>query len=246
MPHASTGNSYDPFRIDSIQEIDQILLQILEQGVLLRMHAGNSNQAVITTLVHIDFDTETLMIDSAAQPAINQQLIEKGQAFFQATLNQVAIEFSVQPISATSHDGLPALMGPIPAFLRRLQRRDSFRVQPSLNSPATCTLNTKTSSLTLPIFDISAGGISFLDEDSVLNASKGHIYSDSKLQLPGVGVVTVDLQVVRQQPHVLASGKKMDRYGCAFFQLNPAEQIRIQNYINQEERLQIARERGLA
>ena len=234
MSHASTDNSYDPFRIDSIQEIDQILLQILEQGVLLRIHAGNSNQAVITTLVHIDFDTETLMIDSAAQPAINQQLIEKGQAFFQATLNQVAIEFSVQPISATSHDGLPALMGPIPAFLRRLQRRDSFRVQPSLNSPATCTLNTKTSSLTLPIFDISAGGISFLDEDSVLNASKGHIYSDSKLQLPGVGVVTVDLQVERQQPHVLASGKKMDRYGCAFFQLNPAEQIRIQNYINQE------------
>lgn len=246
MPHASTGNSYDPFRIDSIQEIDQILLQILEQGVLLRMHAGNSNQAAITTLVHIDFDTETLVIDSAAQPAINQQLIEKGQAFFQATLNQVAIEFSVQPISATSHDGLPALVGPIPAFLRRLQRRDSFRVQPPLNPPATCTLNTKTSPLTFPIFDISAGGISFLDEDSVLNASKGHIYADSKLQLPGVGTVTVDLQVVRQQPHVLASGKKMDRYGCAFFQLKPAEQIRIQSYINQEERLQIARERGLA
>ena len=233
MSAASDQNTYDPYRIDSPQEIDQLLLQIIKQGVLLRMHNGNINNAVITTLVDIDFDT-------------NEQLINSERAFFEALVNQVSIEFQVQPLSATTHDGRAALMGPIPLFLRRIQRRDSFRIRPKGSTAASCTLNTKTTPVTLPVFDISSGGVAISDELSVLNAYKGRIFPDCLLTLPGVGEVTVDLQVVRQQTQTLASGKKLERFGCSFFNIKAPEQIRIQNYINQEERSQIARDRGLA
>lgn len=246
MSAASDQNTYDPYRIDSPQEIDQLLLQILKQGVLLRMHNGNINNAVITTLVDIDFDTNSLIIDSAAQQTINEQLLNSERAFFEALVNQVSIEFQVQPLSATTHDGRAALMGPIPLFLRRIQRRDSFRIRPKGSTAASCTLNTKTTPVTLPVFDISSGGVAISDELSVLNAYKGRIFPDCLLTLPGVGEVTVDLQVVRQQTQTLASGKKLERFGCSFFSIKAPEQIRIQNYINQEERSQIARDRGLA
>lgn len=246
MPHTHDNAGYDPYRINSIQEIDQILLQILEQGILLRMHGGNPQHAVITTLIDIDFDSETLIIDSAAQQTMNQQLVDREQAFFEAVVDHVSIEFSVSPISHTTYDQRPALSGPIPHSLRRLQRRNSFRIQSSVTNPATCTLMIKDDAITFPIFDISASGLSFLDEKQIVEAHKGKIFANTQLHLPGIGHVAVDLQIVRQQNHYLASGKGIPRFGCAFFALKGPEQIRIQNYINQEERAQIAKDRGLA
>lgn len=246
MSDASDQNTHDPYRIDSPQEVDQLLLEILKQGVLLRMHSGNENNAVITTLVGIDFDTESIIIDSAAQQTINQQILDNGNAFFEAIINQVSIEFQIQHLVDTTHEGLPALTGPIPNFLRRIQRRESFRVRPKGSTAALCTLNTNSTALTLPIFDISSGGVAISDEKSILDATKGYIFTDCLLTLPNVGEVSVDIQIVRQQTQTLASGKKLERFGCSFFNLKTPEQIRIQNYINQEERSQIARDRGLA
>lgn len=249
MSNASNQDGYDPYRIDAIAEIDQILLDIIKQGALVRMHAGDSNHAVITTLVSIDFDKEQLIIDSAAQELINRQLIAAGTAHLSTQINQVSIEFQVGPISAGSYEGRPALITPIPDYLRRIQRRDSFRVQPVSSNAATLTVTLNEESITLKVFDISAGGLSLLDEQSLLapyDVQKGTILKDCLLTLPGVGDLTIDLRIVRLHNQTMASGKQLTRYGGAFFQLEARDEIKVQNFINQEERLRIARERGLA
>lgn len=249
MSNASNQDGYDPYRIDAITEIDQILLDIIKQGALVRMHAGDSNHAVITTLVSIDFDKEQLIIDSAAQELINRQLIAAGTAHLSTQINQVSIEFQVGPISAGSYEGRPALITPIPDYLRRIQRRDSFRVQPVSSNAATLTVTLNEESITLKVFDISAGGLSLLDEQSLLapyDVQKGTILKDCLLTLPGVGDLTIDLRIVRLHNQTMASGKQLTRYGGAFFQLEARDEIKVQNFINQEERLRIARERGLA
>lgn len=249
MPHASNNTANDPYRIDSVQEIDNLLLQLVERGILLRMHGGNANNTVITTLIAIDFEHGSLIIDSAAQQTINQQLIELEHAYFEAVVDQVSIEFYLQPLSETVYEGRPALTAPIPAFIRRLQRRDSFRIKPSSLHPAQCHLNIYNFSAILPIFDISSGGLSMLDERDELKSlslSKGSLITNNVLLLPGIGNINVDLEVVGQHIHTMPSGVRRNRVGCAFSNLTASEQIRIQNYITQEQRSQIARERGFA
>lgn len=246
MPHSSAPKGYDPYRIDSVKEIDQLLLELLKKGTLLRMHSGNPHNAVITTLLDIDFEQEMLVIDSAAQQTMNQHLTDRQEAYFEALLDQVTIEFHVQPLSSTLVNGRPALTGPIPLFVRRIQRRSSFRIQPSMQNSVQCTLELNTQQITVPVFDISSSGVALLIDTELEHVHKGHIFANSLLMLPSVEPIKVDLRVIQQHPQSLASGKKIQRYGCAYFQLQLQDQIRIQNYINQEERLQIARDRGLA
>lgn len=249
MSNTSEKAIDDPYRIESIAEIDQILLDMIKQGVLIRMSSDNPNHSIITTLIDVDFDNNQLIIDGAAQEDINQQLIETKKVYLSTQLNQINIEFMVQPIIATTYKGSPALAVPIPHSLRRLQRRSNYRVQPSTIKPATCTILYQKKIITLQVFDISASGVSILDTEHILEANhinKGHIFPDCELSLPGIGSLTIDLQLVRQQSQGVSLGKKISRYGCAFFSFKPADQIRVQNYIDQEERQRIARERGLA
>ena len=248
MSDTSNQGGYDPYRIDAIAEIDQILLDIIKQGSLVRMHAGDPHHSVITTLISIDFDNEHLIIDSAAQEATNRQIIEAGKAYFSTQINQVNIEFHVASIRAGSYEDRTALISPIPQYLRRIQRRDSFRIQPSSNNTATFTAKLKEESLPLKVFDISAGGLSILDDQYLLEPyelHKGYIFRSALLDLPGVGQLTVDLKIVREQSQTMASGKKYIRYGGTFFRLPARDKIKVQNFIDQEERQRIARERGL-
>lgn len=248
MSTAYDNDKYDPYRIDSIQEVDQILLEIIKKGILLRMHSGNPNQAVITTLVDINIDDNELTIDSAAQEAMNKKLLQQGKAYLEGVLDNVTIQFQVDSIIEGTYKDHPALISSLPTFLRRLQRRDSFRVQPSSTSKAICTLNVEDKIINLQIFDISASGVSVLDAEHALeklHINKGHIFKNSELVLPGVGSIVVDLELVRQQTQGKSYGKEISRYGYAFFSFNSADKIRVQHYINQEERLRIARERSL-
>ena len=243
----SARPSYDPYRIDSIQEVDQLLGQLLDQGVLLRMHAGNSNQSVITTLLDLDFDNDTIIIDSAAQQTLNTQLVHAKHAYFEATLNNVPIEFQVQPLSLVSHQGRPALAGPIPDWLRRIQRRENFRIKPTIENTAQCVVRLEDTEKSFDLYDISSSGMALLvDEDLILSSQNKTTFTDAVLVLPHIGEIALEFKIVRQQTQALASGKKLQLVGCSFYNLTSRQQLQIQNYINNEQRLQIARDRGLA
>ena len=249
MSQSPTPGGYDPFRIDSIAEIDQLLLDIIKQGALVRMHSSASSEATITTLVDVDFDKERLFIDAAAQQSTNDALIRHGTVHCDTQINHVSIEFQLTLLEQTVVDGHTTLIGTLPLFVRRIQRRDSFRVQPHTSNPASCTLEFDNQTITLPIFDISASGVSLLDKKHIfesLDLPKGYVFEACTLELPGIGKIDLDLKLVRQQDQGSVAGKTVSRYGYAFFSFTPADKIRIQNYINQEERLRIARERGLA
>lgn len=246
MSQTSDNTNYDPYRIDSIQEVDQILLQLLNQGILLRMHNGNANHSVITTLVNLDFDHDTIIIDSAAQQTINEQLLSSEIAFFEAILDNVTVKFQVPAIYATTFEGRPALAGPLPTFLHRIQRRENFRIRPTFDNTAQCTLVVAEQSYQLEVHDISSKGVALIDLDEVLTEHIAEIIPNCEILLPTIGTVTVDLRLVRSQAQNRSNGKKVSLIGCAFFQPEANQQIRIQNFITAQERLQIARERGLA
>lgn len=246
MPQTTNDTSYDPYKIDSIQEVDKILLQLLHQGVLLRMHNGNAHHSVITALLDLDFDHDTIVIDSAAQQTINEQLLASETAYFEAILDNVSIKFQVSPLRTTSFEDRPALAGALPNFLYRIQRRETFRVRPTLGNTAHCAITLHGQVHTFDVYDISSTGLALIDPNGLLTDHIQQTLPDCELTLPHIGVVTVDLQLVRTQSQLLSTGKKRPLVGCAFSHIEANPQTRIQNFIMAEERLQIARDRGLA
>lgn len=238
--------SYDPYRIDSLPEVDKILQLLLDQGVLLRMHSGNPQYAVITTLVDLDFTNDTIIIDSAAQQTINAQLVANDTAFFDAILDNVSIKFQVSALYNTVFENRPALAGPLPAFLYRIQRRENFRIRPTFQSAAQCTIYLDNQSYHFDIHDISASGVALIDPDELLTDLIHTTLVGCELYLPQVGQAKVNLHLTRRQSQSLHSGKKLYLVGCAFTNTEATQLIRIQNFITSEERKQIARDRGLA
>ncbi len=238
--------NYDPYRIDTIQEVDRILQQLLQQGILLRMHNGNANQSVITTLLDLDYDNETIVIDSAAQQTFNDQLISSETAYFDAILNGVAIKFQVDSLYGTLFEDRAALAGALPSFLYRIQRRETFRIRPTLENTPSCTVLLNDEPHQFEVYDISSSGLALIDPNERLTERINSTLANSTLSLPQVGETVVDLRLVRTQAQILQNGKKLPLIGCAFQHLEPQQQMRIQNFITNEERLQIARERGLA
>ena len=238
--------SPDPYRVDSLQEVDKILLQLLRQGVLLRMHDSNDHHSVITTLLDIDFEHDTIVIDSAAQQTINEQLLANKMAYFEAILDSVSVKFQVASLYTTTFEDRPALAGALPNFLYRIQRRETFRVRPTLGNTAHCAITLHGQVHTFDVYDISSTGLALIDPNGLLTDHIQQTLPDCELTLPHIGVVTVDLQLVRAQSQLLGTGKKRPLVGCAFSHIEANPQIRIQNFIMAEERLQIARDRGLA
>lgn len=246
MSSTPDNTSYEPYRINTIQEVDSILQQLLVQGVLLRMHNGNAHQSVITTLLDLDFDNETIVIDSAAQQTLNEQLVSGEVAYFDAILNGVAIKFQVNSLYGTFFEERPALAGTLPAYLYRIQRRENFRIRPTLENTAHCTLSINEETWQFEVYDISSSGLALIDPEERLTGYLGQTMVNAQLDLPNVGVINIDIQLVRSQTQLLQNRKKLPLIGCAFPDPNSQQQVRIQNFITNEERLQIARERGLA
>ncbi|MEZ2722218.1 flagellar brake protein [Paenalcaligenes hominis] len=238
--------SYDPYRIDSLPEVDKILRQLLDQGVLLRMHSGNPQHAVITTLIDLDFTNDTIIIDSAAQQTINAQLVASETAFFDALLDSVSIKFQVSALYSTVFEDRPALAGPLPAFLYRIQRRENFRVRPTFESAAQCTIYLDDQSHLFDVYDISASGVALIDPDERLTQLVHSTLEGCELHLPQIGRAKVNLHLIRSQNQILYAGKKLPLVGCAFSNTEATQLIRIRNFILSEERKQIARDRGLA
>ena len=106
-------------------------------------------------------------------------------------------------------------------------------------------MDDKVDILKLSLVDISCGGIAILDEKKVLDCSIGTTIEHCKLDLPGIGLVEVVLQIRNHQELVLLNGKSNRRIGCQFINLSNAVLSNIQRYIMKLERERNAKLTGI-
>src|SRR4051794_40408257 len=82
---------------------------------------------------------------------------------------------------------------PYPAFTHTAARRLPYKHP--IASPVLCKLIHNDKALTLTLDDISTSGLGAFDDDQVLDLSPGHLYQNCSVNLPGVGLITVNLRV---------------------------------------------------
>jgi c-di-GMP-binding flagellar brake protein YcgR len=239
----------EAYQVHSRREIISLLRNIGECNQLLRMTIDHSNDAVVTSILKIDEAKNVVIIDCAPNPAQNKRIERSENISFETMLEHIRILFFANQAAPCMFENLPAFSVAIPTSMIRLQRREFYRVPTPITNPVICTItiphevDETSTTVSLPLQNISGGGIALLDEKKLLDNTYGRIYKDCRIDLPGSPIVTA-LQVRNSQDLTFTNGKTSRRVGCMFSNLSRASDAAVQRYITKLEREQNAKATG--
>jgi len=240
----------DPFLIASELEIRSVLRSIQRHASLLRMYMrGNPDQSIMTTILALDDENQRFIVDCSSDAELNARLVASPAVVFDTQVDHVNIHFVGDNLESCMHDGLPALSVPYPKTLRRLQRREFYRVDIPVGEPLSCTIPVTEPGkpprrAVVRMKDISLGGVALLDTEGQLPHQSGITFKDAVLSLPETGEVTVDLVVLRVHTEILPNKKEVVEFGCRFDGISKADSMLVQHYIGRLERRLNAKRRG--
>lgn len=238
----------DHFSVTHALEIQRALKSLLADRVLVRLDVPGKNTSIISTILELDTRKKLVLLDNSSEDDINTRLLRADSVDLQGMLNGVMIQFSGRLVPAL-HDERPALAMAWPQAIRRIQRREFFRVNVPYSNPATCLLHHESFDDETAVFvlsDISAGGLQLMDRKHLLKSiPAGTIFSNCTLEMPDVAQLEIGLRLVRTQIFSQDNGKPLDLVGFSFYRLPGNYQITIQNYIGSLERAILARRWGI-
>lgn len=236
----------DPFLVPTRRGVLSNLRAIVQQGTLLHMRLRSHPEALVTTLLQIDPDNERIVVDASADRTFNDRMQAPGEVQFSTVIDGVRVQFDcIAPARPVVYDGRPALELPLPHQLRRIQRRDHFRIDIPVSTPLWCEVSVDSRRTeSLKVRDISAGGIALFDPSTLIEAVPGTLIHNGQLPLPELGTVNFTLNVRRVGITSVPGGATTRILACQFQQLSPSHEIMVRNYIGQLERMLLARRKG--
>jgi len=239
-----------PFRVHSRREIVSLLTSMMERNQLLSLLIKGGSESIITSILDIDEDDDSVVIDAAPSITLNESILQSNRIGFEALYNNIRITFNVEKAQKCLFQERPALKITIPNSLVRLQRREYFRIATPIAKPLRCTFRVTRedgsfSTVITMLNNISAGGVGLTDEKKLLDTTLGRIYEDCSLEMTDNTVVTVKLQIRDCKEVKLASGKTVNRFGCEFVDIPRAVLGAIQRFITKLEREQNAKASGM-
>lgn len=247
MPNrdASLDSEEDPYLVTSPLEIAALLRTVSRRKVLIRLHVPQRDLSIITTLLHLDAEQGRMIMDNSATIDQDRRILDAPSVHFDSNLDSIRITFNTGGLEPCEYEGLPALSLPVPQSLRRIQRRNTHRIDIPVSQPLHCRIGPPKSAIVLPVRDISAGGLLLREEGQFEALEVGHVFTQCLIDLPGSGEVTTSLRVARiSEPDTPHSLQRVRMLGCSFFELSSPMSIRVQHYIVTLERRLIARARG--
>jgi c-di-GMP-binding flagellar brake protein YcgR len=232
----SASHDEGKYRIHARVEIAFILRAIVKSSALVTAYFGSGKDFIVTAILDVDADAESIIIDSGSNPVLNERLLRGQQLSLVSSQDGVKVEFEVEQIEAMSFEGRLAFRLPFPDSLLKLQRREFYRLAAPLLNPLKCQIPTATGMADTVVGDISLGGVSLMGEHEGLDLQLGTIYANCRILLPELGVIQTKLMVRNSFPMTLRNGAVIKRTGCAFLDLPSSQQAMIQRYIIRLER----------
>ena len=245
---ADTENWHD-FEVGSRREIVALLRGIAEKKQMVRVAAQAGANVAMTSVLLVDGDADTVLLDRPADPEQVQRLLASTTLSFETSLDKIRIFFGAERLQPALHDGQPALKMRVPASLIRLQRREFYRMPTPLTNPVRVTIPMPEElggvPAVFPLADISVGGIAIIDNQFLLGDTIGRNYAECRIELPDLGNVTTGLQIRNSHDITLLNNKANRRLGCQFIDMGRGAAAAVQRYITKLERERNARIAGL-
>jgi c-di-GMP-binding flagellar brake protein YcgR len=240
--------SWHDYEVESRREIAALLRQIAEKKPLIRMLVKGEADVCVTSLLAVDADNGTIVLDRSISQEQNARIIAASKVMCETSLDKIRILFHLGNLRETRFEGSIALAADFPVRLIRLQRREFYRMATPVTTPVRATIPLPPAlgggSTVLPLADISCGGIALLDNKHQLGSTIGETFANCRIEVPDVGPVTTSLQVRNAIEMTLLNNKTTRRLGCQFVDISRANMAAVQRYITKLERERNARLAG--
>jgi c-di-GMP-binding flagellar brake protein YcgR len=242
--------NWHDFEVGSRREIIALLRGIGAKNQLIRMLIHGASDVCVTSILDVEPDTNSLILDCSINREQNQRIVEASRISFETTLDKIRILFAADSVTETTFENGPALKVDIPATLIRLQRREYYRMATPVSNPVRAIIPMPPElgggTTSFPLADISCGGIAILDNKLLLGNTIGNNYPGCRIDLPEIGTVMTSLQIRNSLDLTLLNSKTNRRLGCAFVDISRGNLAHVQRYITKLERERNARIAGLS
>ena len=249
MNNQELENWHD-YEVGSRREIVALLRQIGEKNQLIRMLVKGEAEVCVTTILEVDPDSNTIVLDRSIDREQNERIVAAGQVRCETYLDKIRILFTAEGLAPALFEGGAALRADIPPTLIRLQRREFYRMETPVSNPVRAILPLPAElglgTAVFPLHDISCGGIAVLDHKNQLSTVIGENLPNCRIELPEIGPVTVTLQVRNSLDMTMLNNKTSRRIGLQFIGMSRGGDAAVQRYITKLERERNARLAGLA
>ena len=242
-------SSQNPYSVASPLEILAILRSIQRKNSLVRLHVPGRVATMLTMLLEIDSDTKTLVFDCASDEELNERVLSFEKLMFETSVEKIHVQFATAQLMPCLHGDRPAFRANFPTELIYQQRRILFRIATPVLEPVLCRIPVTGSQgkqvVSVPLYDISGGGVAIFDDQERLDHTIGTIYDDCSIDLPGLGTINVALRLQHVRQKAFPNDTTRLRLGCAFVKPSGMTLSMIQRYVSKLERETIAKQRGL-
>lgn len=245
------ADDYSKYLLHSKKEILFILRAMCDKGVLITVYFNQGNDFLLTTLLSVSADGNSMLLDPGSNTEMNRKALESDKLIFTAMHDKVKIQFTVKHLASTEFKGREALRAAVPGELLRLQRREFYRLTTPVANPLRCVIPVKLAdgtrtTIETTVVDISGGGLAVITPPPEgVEFETDHLFENCRIELPEVGTVLATLRVRNTFEFTLRNGTKSRRSGCQFIDLPGPMLTLIQRYIIRVERERKARETGM-
>ncbi|MDO9169444.1 MAG: flagellar brake protein [Methylobacter sp.] len=233
------------FSVQNTKQIIQHLTLLLKSRCLLSARFGTNSESYITTLLGINGENNTVILDCGSKEDLNQRLLNAGKVAFDADYNGIKVSFAGIALKEITHKGEMAFSITIPNSLYWMQRREYYRVKAPFSKHSYCQLiREDREPVNLRLYDISLTGFAMLNVSKDISElmSSGKTITQCKLILSDAGEGMISFEICAK--YIINPDKlqKIQKIGCKFINLaRPVEDI-IQRYMQQIQRENLQKE----
>ncbi|MDE2623267.1 MAG: flagellar brake protein [Betaproteobacteria bacterium] len=245
-PEQENDPEFSEYELVGQSDARLILRALCQEGALITFHFNQGRDFLLTSLLDVSEDGNNLIFDLGSSRDANRKILQADRINAVTSRNRIKIRFTLEGLAPVRHDGRDAFWAHAPEALFRLQRRENFRISAPLANPIKARIpmrqeNGPVRTAQAVLYDISGGGVSLVAALGDVDFRPGAEFFGVSINLPQVGMLTVDLQVRNIFDITAPGGKVLRRAGCTFLRLPGPTVSLIQRYIIQTERERLSR-----
>ena len=238
------------YSLRSSREIQRVLQSLIDHKALITAYFNAGNDFLMTSVLEILEDDDEIVLDLSNNPEMNQRALSADHIICVSLLDKIKIQFVLEGVKPTQFENRAAFLADIPQSVLRLQRRESYRLtlpvlQPLNGIAQLQTNDDKVASIGMHIVDISGGGVGIVSRSNEVELAVGMLLENCRIELTGVGTLTVTLVVRSVFELVLKTGARQKRAGCEFLNISGQQDNLLQRYIIKAERERKAHDSGM-
>ena len=231
------------FRIFSKSAIQSILRAVMQRNILVALHFGHNDDYILTSILSIDPEFQKIIVDFGEAEKLSKVALDTKEVTFVTSQDQSKIQFTCVAIRKIRFEGRNAFSIDLPKSILHIKKRQYYQIIKPSHSTLKCIIplpNEYTSNSTeITVHDISCGGITLIEQSSLVNFKCGATYKNCQIDLPGVGVLNIAIKIKNTYKVTLDNGLVCKHAGCEFIN-SPQEMLEmVRQYISKLKQMEI-------